>query len=145
MSSSGLPTTIVLVGKFTQNILPALFGFSKIPALVEFVNFNPLSSATTVCVSGSYDKQRDFELLGQEMASHEKGPSNRWGSFLEKIMTPQQQAFILCIHIISINHRENHDPQQQTHHIKKAKSRPLVTGSSISPCLQASLNLSPRC
>ena len=26
---------------------------------------------------GSYDKQRDFELLGQEMASHEKGPSNR--------------------------------------------------------------------
>ena len=28
-------------------------------------------------VSGSYDKQRDFELLGQEMASHEKGPSNR--------------------------------------------------------------------
>ena len=28
-------------------------------------------------MSGSYDKQRDFELLGQEMASHEKGPSNR--------------------------------------------------------------------
>ena len=28
-------------------------------------------------VPGSYDKQRDFELLGQEMASHEKGPSNR--------------------------------------------------------------------
>merc|ERR1719341_1028638 len=27
--------------------------------------------------AGSYDKQRDFELLGQEMASHEKGPSNR--------------------------------------------------------------------
>merc|ERR1712066_74297 len=80
---------------FRDNLIPTgtvIYGYARSKLTIEEVRSK--CSKTVVAKSGeeqlleqfwasnhycagSYDKQRDFELLGQEMASHEKGPSNR--------------------------------------------------------------------
>jgi len=80
---------------FRDKLIPAgtvIFGYARSKLTIEEIRSK--CSKTVVAKSGeeqlledfwaanhycagSYDKQRDFELLGQEMASHEKGPSNR--------------------------------------------------------------------